>query len=233
MTKRKQTPHPERRGSPGGLPIRIAATLILAAATALVGAADAHAQGGESAELLDRARSSRSKGDADAPVVVYEVADFQCPYCRQFAVSVLPRLDAEYIRTGRVRWVFINYPVPNHRRAWAAAEAAMCAGAVGDTFWALHEHLYANQNDWSGAADPRTLFLQYGREAGTPPGAMRACMERDELAPVLVQDLMLGSSAGIEGTPTFFVGDDTRVVGVKSVAEWREILDSALDAASR
>ncbi len=68
---------------------------------------------------------ARTKGRADAPVTVYEMADFQCPACRLFAVTVLPALDSEYVRTGKVRWVFINLPLTSiHPNAVAAAEAS-------------------------------------------------------------------------------------------------------------
>src|SRR2546430_17612454 len=60
------------------------------------------------------------------------MADFQCPACRMFAVTVLPTLDSEYVRTGKVRWVFINLPLTSiHPNAVAAAEAAMCAARQG------------------------------------------------------------------------------------------------------
>src|SRR5687768_2774622 len=67
--------------------------------------------------------ASRTKGRADAPVTVYEMADFQCPACRLFAVTVLPTLEREYVETGKVRWVFIHLPLTSiHPNAMAAAE---------------------------------------------------------------------------------------------------------------
>ena len=55
--------------------------------------------------------SARTKGSPTAPIVVYEMSDFQCPFCRRHAVEVFPALEQEYIRTGKVRWVFVNYPL--------------------------------------------------------------------------------------------------------------------------
>src|SRR2546428_6601166 len=67
--------------------------------------------------------AARSKGSATAPVTVYEMADFQCPACRMFTVTVMPAVDSEFIRTGKVRWVFINLPLPSiHPNALAAAQ---------------------------------------------------------------------------------------------------------------
>src|SRR5437879_11892552 len=72
--------------------------------------------------------AARAKGRADAPVTVYEMADFQCPYCREFAVSTMPVLEREYIEPRKVRLVYSNLPPPGvHRYAPSAAELAMRA----------------------------------------------------------------------------------------------------------
>src|ERR671927_65665 len=68
---------------------------------------------------------NRTKGSSNAPVTVYEMSDFQCPFCRQFALETFPQLDREYIASGKVRWVFINYPLTSiHANAAAAAQVA-------------------------------------------------------------------------------------------------------------
>ena len=97
----------------------------------------------QDADLL----AARSKGAAHAPVTVYEMADFQCPACRLFAVTVLPTLEREFVQTGKVRWVFINLPLTSiHPNAVAAAGVAMCAAREG-RFWPVHDALYERQDD--------------------------------------------------------------------------------------
>src|SRR5437868_15262098 len=67
--------------------------------------------------------AGRIKGSPKAPVTVYEMSDFQCPYCRQFALETVPALDSAYVATGKVRWAFINFPLTSvHQNAAAAAE---------------------------------------------------------------------------------------------------------------
>ncbi|MFW6202252.1 MAG: DsbA family protein [Gemmatimonadota bacterium] len=175
------------------------------------------------------ADASRHKGAEDAPVVVYEIGDFQCPYCARFSREVFPQLDSAYIRTGRVRWVYINFPVPSHRLAWVAAEAALCAGVVGDRFWAMHDRLYEAQDEWSGAEDPAAHFARYAREIDLPVERHEACMRRDDVAPTLIQDLMSAASAQIRGTPTFIIDGERSIVGVHGFDEWQRLLDEALD----
>lgn len=194
--------------------------------------AAAAAQQGETPHqrLLKRAAESRAKGAESATVLVYEISDFQCPFCRQFAIDVFPQIDSAFIRTQRVQWVFVNLPMPSHLNAWVAAEAALCAGAVGDRFWPMHDRLFIAHGEWVNAQDPGQVMTRYARELGVPMDAFTACVEQDRVAPLILQDVIFGSR--VSGTPTFVVnsaaGAQQTVVGVKTFAEWREILETAL-----
>jgi protein-disulfide isomerase len=181
--------------------------------------------------LLKRAAESRTKGAVNATVLVYEISDFQCPFCRQFAIEVFPQIDSAYIRTQKVQWVFVNLPMPAHLNAWAAAEAALCAGAVADRFWPMHDRLFIAHAEWVTAADAGPVMTRYARELGVPADAFAACVEQDRVAPLILQDVIFGSR--VSGTPTFVVNSQQTIVGVKTFAEWKEILDAALKARSR
>src|SRR3989454_936984 len=97
--------------------------------------------------------AARSKGRPGAPVTVYEMSDFQCPYCRSFALTTLPILERAYVQTGKVRLVYINLPLPYlHANALAAALVATCAARQGK-FWPMHDALFGlPQQD--GRPDP-------------------------------------------------------------------------------
>jgi protein-disulfide isomerase len=194
-------------------------------ATALP-AATAAAQDAAHATLLKRAAESRAKGAASASVLVYEIADFQCPHCARFAVDIFPRIDSAYIKTGQVQWVFVNLPMPSHAHAWLAAEAALCAGAVADRFWVMHDRLFVAGQEWIAAADPQPVLARYAREAGVPMDAWNACVAQDRVAPIILQDVIFGSR--VTGTPTFIVDNQHTIVGVKPFEQWREVLDAAL-----
>jgi protein-disulfide isomerase len=176
--------------------------------------------------LLTQAADSRTKGAAGAPVLVYEISDFQCPYCRKFATEVFPQIDSAYIRTNKVQWVFVSLPMPNHLNAWVAAEAALCAGAVAGRFWPMHDRLFESHAEWSSAAAPGPIFARYARDAGVPQDAWQSCVDEDRVAALILQDVIFGSR--VTGTPTFIVNNQQTVVGVKTFAEWREILDGLL-----
>ncbi|HUF49910.1 MAG TPA: thioredoxin domain-containing protein [Longimicrobiales bacterium] len=210
-----------------------ARALALAALLLLAGSA-ARAQAPPAAEspqarLLRLAGESRTRGSADATVLVYEIADFQCPFCARFAIDVFPHIDSAYVRTGKVQWVFVNLPMPSHPQAWGAAEAALCAGAVANRFWLMHDRLFVAGQEWISAPDPTVVFMRYAREYNLPLDAFQACLAQDRVAPVILQDVIFASR--VSGTPTFVVtvGTDRQtIVGVKSFAEWREVLDTAL-----
>src|SRR2546425_455688 len=103
--------------------------------------------------------AARSKGRPDAPVTVYEMSDFQCPYCRTFALTTLPILEREYVQTGKVRLVYINLPLPYlHANAFAAALVATCAARQGK-FWPMHDALFQHQPPWAALTDPVPALL--------------------------------------------------------------------------
>jgi protein-disulfide isomerase len=180
------------------------------------------------AALIERALESRAKGDARASVVVFEVADFQCPYCARFSRTVFPAIDSVYIRTGKVQWVFVNLPLPSHHRAWGAAKAALCAGAVGDAFWSVHQRLFSGQPEWSTARDAAMVFTRYAHEAGVPLEPFRDCLLNDRVAPLILEDILFAAQQRVGGTPTFLISPDHKLVGLKSFEEWQVLIEDAL-----
>lgn len=187
----------------------------------------------QDAKLVERAALSRLRGNPEAPVTVFEFADFQCPFCARFSREVFPRLDAEYVRTGKVQWIFVNLPLPNHPNAWAAAEAAMCAGAVNERFWYMHDLLFARQDEWSGVPDPAALMARYAQESGVPADGFQACVLGDRTAGLLVRDVMYAANQRVTGTPAFVVQGSPIFVGMKTYDEWKEILEGALRKPAR
>jgi protein-disulfide isomerase len=178
--------------------------------------------------LLEHAASSRVKGQQGAPVMIYEIADFQCPFCGRFAREVYPRLDSAYVKTGKVQWFFVNLPLPNHGNAWVAAEAAICAGAVSDKFWAMHDRLFATQSEWASARDVGALLFKMAKDAGVNADSYEQCVNEDRPAALILQDVLFAASARVTGTPAFIINGEQLVMGVKSFEEWKDIIEKAL-----
>jgi protein-disulfide isomerase len=179
--------------------------------------------------LLERGATSRVRGQQGAPVMVYEIADFQCPYCGRFAREVYPRLDSAYVKTGKVQWFFVNLPLPNHGNAWVAAEAAICAGAVADKFWVMHDRLFATQSEWAATRDIRLTLLKMAKEAGVNADAYQQCVNDDRTAALILQDVIFATNARVTGTPAFIINNEQLVIGVKTFEEWRDLLEKALN----
>ena len=180
--------------------------------------------------------AERSKGRADAPVVVYEMADFQCPACRVFTLETLPIIEREYIRTGRVRWVFINFPLSFfdstfHRNAAPAHELAMCAARQG-RFWPMHDALYQRQSAWAELAEPSAYFAALADTVGIERAPLTACLTQGTARDEVVADARRAYRAGGRSTPTFYVGGGL-IAGAAPIATFRQILDSLLRVAPR
>ena len=154
--------------------------------------------------LLDRANESRMKGVESAPITIVELGDFECPFCRQFSVETLRAVDSAYVATGRARLVFLNVPLPGHATAFAAAEAALCAGAQGK-FWAMHDRLYAEQAAWSASRDAAADFQRYAAALGLDAAAFGDCARNDRVAPLVIDDLLEAARGGVSATPTFVI----------------------------
>ncbi len=175
--------------------------------------------------------ASRTKGAANAPVVVYEMSDFQCPYCRQHAHETFPAIEKEYIATGKVRWIYINFPLPMHRNAPPAAEFAMCAARQGK-FWPAHDLLFRHQSDWAELASPAAFFLGLADSLRLPRERMRTCLQNGETRTEIQDDAAGAVKAGANSTPAFYI-EGGLLAGAWPPAIWRPILDSVYRAKTR
>ena len=111
-------------------------------------------------------RDARVLGRRDAPVTIYEMSDFQCPFCRRHALETFPILKREYIETGKVRYVFINFPITEiHPNALPAAELGLCA-ARQRKFWPLHDLLFRTQKAWASLKVPEAALLALADSVG-------------------------------------------------------------------
>jgi len=170
--------------------------------------------------------AARSKGAPDAPVTVYEMADFQCPACRLFAVTVLPTIEREYVKTGKVRWVFINLPLTSiHPNAVAAAEVAMCAARQG-RFWPTHDALYQRQDDWAKLAEPRNTLVKIAQRAGVDRAKLLACVAEGSARKEVELDAQRASRSGADVTPSFYIEGGLLKGAPYTPDPMRQVLDS-------
>jgi protein-disulfide isomerase len=153
------------------------------------------------ATLTLRVAGNPLLGAPDAPLTLIEFSDYECPYCRRFVKTTLPALKAEYINTGKLRYVFRNFPLDQiHRDARKAAEAAQCAGEQGQ-YWAMHDVLFHKQQ-----ALQLEQLKTYARNLDLDAPAFDDCLELGRYAAEVQKDVEDGIALGVQGTPSFFLG---------------------------
>lgn len=172
-----------------------------------------------------------SQGAPDAPVVIMEFADFQCPGCGDFARFSKPLLD-DHIQAGTVRFVWYDWPIVQiHGNAVLAARAGRCANEQNG-FWQYHDVLFGRQNEWSESQRAADLFVDYSAQAGLDRNAFGECLRSDRFQQEVSENYELGNSLGVSGTPTLFVNGKRINQVPRRRAEWDELVQQEMGGAA-
>ena len=202
----------------------IARTLVAIACASALAAPRALAQS-------DDLRAARTMGRADAPVTMYIISDFECPYCGDFARNTFPTIEREYVTTGKLQVVFVNMPLTQiHPNAEPAAEVAMCA-ARQNKFWPMHNLLFRHQNAWAGLAEPGPYFLSLGDSIGADRAELTRCLDTHATRPLVKADYEGSQRSGAHSTPSFYI-EGGLMSGDQPIADFRTVLDSIYRARS-
>ncbi|MFH1916490.1 MAG: DsbA family protein [Nanoarchaeota archaeon] len=160
-------------------------------------------------------------GNKDAPVTLVEFSDYQCPFCGRFHEQAFPQIKSEYIDTGKVRFVFRDFPLSFHENAQKSAEAAECAGEQ-EKYWAYNEVLFKNQDKLS-VSD----LKGYAKELGLDETAFNSCLDSGKMASEVAKDMNDGAGYGVKGTPAVFVNGKL-ISGAQPFSAFKQAIDAAL-----
>jgi len=173
-----------------------------------------------------------SRGDAKAPITIVEFSDFECPFCSRYVRDTYSQIQREYVDTGKVRYVFRNFPLEGlHPQAFGAAVAGECARAQGK-FWEMHDRMFANQRALTQAG-----LMQTAAAIGLDTDAFGKCLASDAPKKKVRDDLADAAALNASATPTFFFGtaDKTgkvkvlqRIQGAKTFAVFKSTVDALL-----
>lgn len=152
-----------------------------------------------------------ASGNPNAPVVLEEFGDFQCPPCAMLSEPI-NQFEKDYRPTLRV--VYHNFPLAVHAHAREAALVAEAAGLQG-RFWEMHDLLYREQAIWSKAMDVRTLFNSYAGMLNLDVERFKRDMDSEQTSERVIADQKQGASLGVKNTPTIFLNN--REVDPKSL----------------
>lgn len=167
-------------------------------------------------------------GVDSAPVTVTEFADYQCPACQTFDMVQFPSVRERLITTGKIRFVYKDFPLDQHPWARLAAHAAACADDQ-EKFWELHEAIYRTQPAWSGSRNAGGHFRDLARNLGVELGPYDACMSDLRYAGRIQASAEEGTRLGVHSTPTFVIGGRLHP-GVMGYDQLRALVDSITDA---
>jgi protein-disulfide isomerase len=174
-----------------------------------------------------------AKGNNNAKLTLVEFTDYQCPFCSRHFRDTLPQIDSEYVKTGKVRYVLREFPLESiHPKAFKAAEAANCAGEQGK-YWEMHDRLFGNQNGLGVDQLP-----SHAQVIGLDAVKFKSCLDSGTYTAKIRNDLTEAQKAGVNGTPTFFIGlSDPKsseikavkmIVGAQNYAAFKAAIDSLL-----
>src|SRR5215467_1894843 len=141
----------------------------------------------------------RIRGRADAPLTLIEYSDYTCGYCLKFFRETLPRLQAVYIDTGKIKFIYRDYPRADRGVGVEAAVAARCAGAQG-RYWAMHDRLFGEGGRLDSAA-----FRSYAKAIGLDQVAFAQCFDERRYLESVFQDRQEANRWGFHGTPGFIL----------------------------
>ena len=183
------------------------------------------------------ADDGRIRGRADAPLTLIEYSDFTCGYCGKFFRETWPRLLAKYIETGKVRFVYRDYPRSDQGTGVEAAVAARCAGAQG-RYWPMHDRLFSER----GRLDSGS-FKGYAKVIGLDETSFAKCFDEREYLESIFRDRQEANRWGFHGTPGFIlirtVGGPTEkepavaIPGAVPFEDFAEEIDRMLATAPR
>ena len=165
-------------------------------------------------------------GPANAPVTITEFASMTCPHCAAFNETVFPKIKSEYIDTGKIRYVFREFPLDI--KAAAGAMLARCiAKDDAGKYFAVIDILFKQQNDWVLKNTTETL-IRIGKQAGLSQQAVEDCLKDQALLDKIAADQKYASEVlKVDSTPTFFINGD-KIKGETSFAEFDKRIKSLL-----
>lgn len=171
------------------------------------------------APILLTQGNSYAKGPENAPVVIYQFSEFQCPFCKK-AEPTMTQIAETY--GDKVKIVFKSFPLDFHKDAKLASEAALAAGAQGK-FWEMHDILFKNQKNLT-----RPALVEYAKWAGLDIEKFERDLDNHTFAEQLNTEIQEGKTAGIAGTPAFVINGKL-ILGAKPFDDFKTEIDALIE----
>lgn len=168
-------------------------------------------------------------GSATAPVTLVEFSDYECPFCKRHFTQTFPQIKAKYIDTGKVKFIFRDFPLSFHEPlATQEAIAAECAREQGGDkiYYSYHDLLYKNTTSNGNGLTKEKLY-DFAKELGLKPDKFKTCLDSEKYKDEVQKDFEDGGKAGITGTPAFIVGDQL-ISGAVPFSAFEKVIEEQL-----
>ena len=166
-------------------------------------------------------------GDPGARITIVEFGDYQCTYCHAFHANTKDQLIQDYVNTGKVNFVFRDFPL-NGPASVLAAQAAYCAGDQ-NKYWQYHDELY---NNWGGEntgwVNQKSLD-QFANNVNLDLTEFDACVSDKKYEQKVLDNQQFGEKLGINATPSFIIFSDkkiTTIIGAQPYSVFKQTLDN-------
>ena len=170
----------------------------------------------------------RALGEVDAPVVMIEWSDFQCPFCASFGLETMPDLVDEYVDEGILRFEWRDFPVLGEDSLTAAMAGR--AAAEQDAFFEMHDEIFERDFERNTGELSVGSLTELAGELGLDTEQFEQDMQDDELQQAVHEDLQIGQQLGFTGTPAFVINGRS-MIGGQPTDTFRQVIDQAADEA--
>ena len=175
----------------------------------------------ESSPSFNYLTNSFTIGNPDAKITVVEFTDYTCGMSKRYFLDTYPSIKKEYIDTGKVKYVFKNYPLGNRAKAVLIAQSVECAGEQAK-YIIMRQEIYNS----TGVFDLNHLTF-IADSINLDVNSFIFCVESERYASKITQDVSDAKQLGVGGTPTFFI-NDTKLAGAKDFIVFRDAIEKEL-----
>lgn len=164
-----------------------------------------------------------SKGNANAKVVVTQFGEYECSFCSRFALEILPKIQKDYIESGKILFIFKDFPIVNKECSQKASEATYCAGDQGEEkYWDMHIKLNENYDKLK-----MEDLYGYAEELGLEPNAFKNCLESDKYRNLVLRNKQQGLKLDVNNNPTLIINNE-KLVGLQPYENIAKVIDTKL-----
>ncbi len=164
-----------------------------------------------------------SKGNGDADIIVIQFGEYECQFCSKFALEILPDLQEDYIATGKIIYIFKDFPIENKKNSKLASQASYCAGDQGEEkYWEMHIKLFENHDKLS-----EEDLYNYAEEIEVESDSFKTCLTSGKYKNLVARNKQQGEKLDVNNNPTLIINNE-KLVGLQPYENIKKVIDTHL-----